>query len=250
MKDNWLERQFASARKSVEELPEWVKGASHTMSDQTPKEYWERTGDSFTEIKVLKRTVATLTARCEALKTELEHQKAETTRAVLHYTVKGYTAGENADSKHWRERAETAEARCEALEKEKAKLNADIAEFHDIVSGYDAITDPEAFPELHERAFKAIGDDVDHTICRALAAAELRCEVLTAERDKRGEMITHVTDATLAAMERYGGSFVRTLAELYRQGDPDNQATLRHAFGILFAQYAGMADLAKGTRDA
>ncbi len=77
----------------------------------------------------------------------------------------------------------TLTARCEALEQEKAKLNADIAEFHDIVSGYDAITDPEAFPELHERAFKAIGDDVDHTICRALAAAEARCEALTAERD-------------------------------------------------------------------
>jgi len=62
-------------------------------------------------------------------------------------------------------------------------------------------------------------------------------------------MITHVTEE-LAAMERYGGNFARTLAALYRSGDPDNQAILRHAFGILFAQYAGLAELAKGTRDA
>jgi hypothetical protein len=63
-------------------------------------------------------------------------------------------------------------------------------------------------------------------------------------------MITHVTEATLEAMERYGGNFARTLAKLYRSGDPDNQAILRHAFGILFAQYAGLADLesAKGRR--
>jgi hypothetical protein len=58
-------------------------------------------------------------------------------------------------------------------------------------------------------------------------------------------MITHVTDATLEAMERYGGSFARQLAVLYRTADPNHQATLRHAFGILFAQYAGMAELAK-----
>jgi hypothetical protein len=58
-------------------------------------------------------------------------------------------------------------------------------------------------------------------------------------------MITHVDDATLEAMERYGGSFVQALAALYRRGDPDNQATLRHAFAVTFAQYAGMAELAK-----
>jgi cytochrome c556 len=41
----------------------------------------------------------------------------EVTRAVLHFTLKGYTAGENADSKAWRERAEAAET-------EVAKLRA------------------------------------------------------------------------------------------------------------------------------
>ena len=34
----------------------------------------------------------------------------EHTRAILHATFRAYQAGENADAKHWRERAEKAEA--------------------------------------------------------------------------------------------------------------------------------------------
>jgi hypothetical protein len=48
------------------------------------------------------------------LLTEVERLKVEHTRAILHYTVKGYTAGENTDAKHWRERAEKAEAQLAA----------------------------------------------------------------------------------------------------------------------------------------
>ena len=42
---------------------------------------------------------------------ESEWFQAEITRAILRYTVRGYTAGENADAKHWRTRAEEAEAK-------------------------------------------------------------------------------------------------------------------------------------------
>ncbi len=125
-----------------------------------------------------------LAAQCEALEKQSARFKEigqgfeRDYRNTFEQSCKNLQRAEAAESA-----LATLTARCEALEQEKAKLNADIAEFHDIVSGYDAITDPEAFPELHERAFKAIGDDVDHTICRALAAAESRCEALTAERD-------------------------------------------------------------------
>lgn len=40
----------------------------------------------------------------------LERVEAEHIRAILHFTMKGYTAGENTDAKHWRKRAEEAEA--------------------------------------------------------------------------------------------------------------------------------------------
>jgi hypothetical protein len=40
----------------------------------------------------------------------------EVTRALLRGLVKGYTAGENTDAKHWRQRAESAEARVAELE--------------------------------------------------------------------------------------------------------------------------------------
>lgn len=44
-----------------------------------------------------------------ALIAEVERLRVEHTRAILHYTLKGYTAGENTDAKHWRQRAEQAE---------------------------------------------------------------------------------------------------------------------------------------------
>ncbi len=44
-----------------------------------------------------------------------EKMDVAVTRAVLYYTAKGYIAGENTDSKHWRERAEAAEAKLAAL---------------------------------------------------------------------------------------------------------------------------------------
>jgi hypothetical protein len=41
----------------------------------------------------------------------------------------------------------------------------------------------------------------------------------------------------LGAMAQYGGSFVQTLARLYRQADPDNQQKLVIAFGHEFCRY-------------
>ena len=53
-----------------------------------------------------------------------------------------------------------------------------------------------------------------------------------------------IDDATLDAMERYGGSFATQLAVLYRLADPQHRATLARAFAVLFAEYAGLAALA------
>jgi hypothetical protein len=49
-----------------------------------------------------------------------------------------------------------------------------------------------------------------------------------------------VDDATLDAMDRFGGSFVKQLAKLYRVADPDNQGRLRLAFADVFAEYAAI----------
>jgi hypothetical protein len=56
-------------------------------------------GDIYAAYKLLESFVA-----------EIARLRVEHTRAVLHYTAKGYQAGENADAKHWRQRAEEAEA--------------------------------------------------------------------------------------------------------------------------------------------
>lgn len=45
----------------------------------------------------------------------------------------------------------------------------------------------------------------------------------------------------LEAMERFGGSFVKNLARLYRSGDLVNQGKLRAAFEDYFIQYDEMA---------
>lgn len=39
------------------------------------------------------------------------------------------------------------------------------------MTSFDAITNPEEFPDLHERAFQSVTNG-DHTICQALEAAE------------------------------------------------------------------------------
>lgn len=50
-------------------------------------------------------------------------------------------------------------------------------------------------------------------------------------------------DQILDAMTRYGGSFVRTLADLYRRGDPENQAKLRATFADYWDDYTDTARL-------
>jgi hypothetical protein len=49
-----------------------------------------------------------------------------------------------------------------------------------------------------------------------------------------------VDDATLANMERYGGSFIRALAICYRRADEDNRAALRRTFAEYFEMYGRM----------
>ena len=58
------------------------------------------------------------------------------------------------------------------------------------------------------------------------------------------------TEETLAMMERYGGSFVRQLAALYRQGDEVNRQRLDAAFSDYFAQYGELAATLKRQQDA
>jgi hypothetical protein len=45
----------------------------------------------------------------------------------------------------------------------------------------------------------------------------------------------------IEAMVRYGGSFVRSLGQLYRQADADNQRRLREAFQEYFTEYRDIA---------
>lgn len=51
---------------------------------------------------------------------------------------------------------------------------------------------------------------------------------------------------TLARMEKFGGSFVRSIPQLYIHGDPTNKAKLRHAFKGYFVTYR---DWEKGKDD-
>jgi hypothetical protein len=55
-------------------------------------------------------------------------------------------------------------------------------------------------------------------------------------------------DATLAAMESMGGSFVQQLAKLYRHADEPNRQRLETAFQDYFDRYAELAALAEGRR--
>lgn len=48
--------------------------------------------------------------------------------------------------------------------------------------------------------------------------------------------------ATVQAMTRYGGSFVRQLAELVRLADDDNRARLLQAFPEYFERYRQRAE--------
>jgi hypothetical protein len=49
-------------------------------------------------------------------------------------------------------------------------------------------------------------------------------------------------DDVLAAMHRYGGSFVRGLAALYHLADDDNRRRLRLAFPETWASYIELAE--------
>ena len=46
----------------------------------------------------------------------------------------------------------------------------------------------------------------------------------------------------LQNMDRFGGSFVQSLAVCYRKADPDNQTILYNAFEHLFFKYAKFKD--------
>ena len=51
-------------------------------------------------------------------------------------------------------------------------------------------------------------------------------------------MTKHFIDRAIENMDRFGGSFVQSLAVCYRKADPDNQTILYNAFEHLFFKYA------------
>ena len=71
------------------------------------------------------------------------------------------------------------------------RARREIAELHDVLTAFVAITDPEAFPAECERAFLVLTSG-DHTICRALDEAErerdqLRTALKAAQKIIAGE---------------------------------------------------------------
>ena len=46
-----------------------------------------------------------------------------------------------------------------------------------------------------------------------------------------------IDERTLKMMERYGGSFVKALVQLYRCADPFNKKKLEKCFGEYFEKY-------------
>mgnify|MGYP003116691808 FL=1 len=55
-------------------------------------------------------------------------------------------------------------------------------------------------------------------------------------------MNKHQIYKALENMDRFGGSFVSSLAFCYSQADPDNQTILFNAFEHLFNKYATFED--------
>ena len=51
-------------------------------------------------------------------------------------------------------------------------------------------------------------------------------------------MTKHFINKALENMDRFGGSFVQSLAFCYSQADPDNQTVLYNAFESTFIKYA------------
>ena len=51
-------------------------------------------------------------------------------------------------------------------------------------------------------------------------------------------MTKHFIYKALENMDRFGGSFVQSLAVCYRKADPDNQTILYNAFEHIFFKYA------------
>ncbi len=45
----------------------------------------------------------------------------------------------------------------------------------------------------------------------------------------------------LEAMSKYGGSFVKSLAECYRRADPQNKGILFNAFDFYFTEYDALS---------
>ena len=55
-------------------------------------------------------------------------------------------------------------------------------------------------------------------------------------------MEKHQINTALGNMDRFGGSFVASLAFCYSQADPDNQSILFNAFESTFFKYANFKD--------
>lgn len=60
---------------------------------------------------------------------------------------------------------------------------------------------------------------------------------------RKDDMPTTTDYDTTDAMLRFGGSFVKQLATLYRLADDDNQQRIKTAWPEYWAKYADLADL-------
>lgn len=70
------------------------------------------------DIPMLLDRIVVLEERLSAAERERDEAIADKIRAILRATAKGYTAGENTDGRHWRQRAEQAEALLHALQEQ------------------------------------------------------------------------------------------------------------------------------------
>jgi hypothetical protein len=97
-------------------------------TDPPPTDPWENVDLQIAAFVLSAHDARILRAEIEhARAAERQQHQAELTRAVLRYTVKGFTAGENTDAKVWRQRAEQAEATVRALQHTNEELQTRMA---------------------------------------------------------------------------------------------------------------------------
>lgn len=140
------------------------------MANQTPTptliermQYWQREVIGY---RLQERS--TLIQLLKDAEAAIESAQVKETRALIHGTVRGYDAGENATAKHWRERAETAEA---ALAAQEAANHEEVQTLRDVPVSEQRLV-PQ--PEMPQQQVVAAQEAVPHldAVSRAMSALE------------------------------------------------------------------------------